>query len=51
MGGLHVACLVAAGVCWLGAIGALALPGRRDMRVGLPQPAVAVVAREPGPAG
>lgn len=51
MGGLHVACLVAAGVCWLGAIGALALPGRRDMRVGLPQPAVAVVAREPVPAG
>jgi EmrB/QacA subfamily drug resistance transporter len=29
MSGLHVACLVAAGVCWLGALGALALPGRR----------------------
>jgi EmrB/QacA subfamily drug resistance transporter len=29
MGGLHVACLVAAGVCWLGALGALALPGSR----------------------
>jgi predicted MFS family arabinose efflux permease len=28
MSGLHVACLVAAGVCWLGALGALALPGR-----------------------
>ncbi|MHB8340909.1 MAG: MFS transporter, partial [Mycobacteriales bacterium] len=28
MGGLHVACVVAAGVCWLGALGALALPGR-----------------------
>jgi EmrB/QacA subfamily drug resistance transporter len=31
MSGLHLACLVAAGVCWLGALGALALPGRRDM--------------------
>jgi EmrB/QacA subfamily drug resistance transporter len=31
MSGLHVACLVAAGVCWLGAVGALALPGRRSM--------------------
>jgi EmrB/QacA subfamily drug resistance transporter len=28
MSGLHVGCLVAAGVCWLGALGALALPGR-----------------------
>ena len=28
MGGLHAGCLVAAGVCALGAIGALALPGR-----------------------
>ncbi|MCW2647659.1 MAG: drug resistance transporter, EmrB/QacA subfamily, partial [Pseudonocardiales bacterium] len=25
---LHVGCLVADGVCWLGALGALALPGR-----------------------
>jgi EmrB/QacA subfamily drug resistance transporter len=32
MSGLHVACIVAAGVCWLGAIGAMALPGRRQMR-------------------
>ena len=31
MSGLHVACIVAAGVCWLGAVGALALPGRRQM--------------------
>ncbi|MGN6606642.1 MAG: MFS transporter [Jatrophihabitans sp.] len=29
MSGLHVACMVAAGVCWVGALGALALPGRR----------------------
>jgi hypothetical protein len=29
MSGLHLACLIAAGVCWLGAVGALALPGRR----------------------
>jgi EmrB/QacA subfamily drug resistance transporter len=28
MSGLHAGCLVAAGVCWLGAVGALALPGR-----------------------
>jgi hypothetical protein len=28
MSGLHVGSLVAAGVCWLGALGALALPGR-----------------------
>jgi hypothetical protein len=28
MSGLHVACAVAAGVCWIGAIGAIALPGR-----------------------
>jgi EmrB/QacA subfamily drug resistance transporter len=27
MSGLHVACVVAAAVCWAGAIGALALPG------------------------
>lgn len=26
--GFHVACVVGAGICWLGAIGALALPGR-----------------------
>ncbi|WP_239309302.1 MULTISPECIES: MFS transporter [unclassified Frankia] len=36
MSGLHIACLVAAGVCWLGALGGLALPGRRDM--GVPRP-------------
>jgi EmrB/QacA subfamily drug resistance transporter len=29
MSGLHAGCLVAAGVCALGALGALALPGRR----------------------
>jgi EmrB/QacA subfamily drug resistance transporter len=32
MTGLHTGCFVAAGVCWAGALGALALPGRR--RVG-----------------
>jgi hypothetical protein len=34
MSGLHVGCLVAAGVCWLGALGALALPGRPDPAAG-----------------
>ena len=29
MSGMHIACLVAAGVCWAGALGALALPGKR----------------------
>jgi hypothetical protein len=29
MSGLHVACLVAAAVCWVGALGALALPGNQ----------------------
>ena len=36
MSGLHVACIVAAGVCWLGALGATALPGRRQMRAVAP---------------
>ena len=40
MSGLHVACLVAAGVCWLGALGATALPGRRQMRAVQPEPAI-----------
>lgn len=39
MNGLHVACLVAAGLCWLGALGATALPGRRQMQAA---PAIAV---------
>jgi EmrB/QacA subfamily drug resistance transporter len=44
MHGLHVGCLVAAGVCWLGAVGALALPGRHAMHTpndgpAQPQPA------------
>jgi EmrB/QacA subfamily drug resistance transporter len=34
MTGLHVACVVAAAVCWIGARGALALPGRRAMSAG-----------------
>jgi hypothetical protein len=32
MSGLHIACFVAAGICWLGAVAALALPGRRAVR-------------------
>ncbi len=45
MTGLHVACVVAAGVCWAGALGALALPGRRhpsstSMRSALQSPLV-----------
>jgi EmrB/QacA subfamily drug resistance transporter len=36
MTGLHAACLVGAGVCWLGALGALALPGRGAMRASQP---------------
>jgi EmrB/QacA subfamily drug resistance transporter len=34
MSGFHVASFVAAGVCWIGAVGAVALPGR----AGRPQP-------------
>ncbi|WP_041258720.1 MFS transporter [Pseudofrankia inefficax] len=41
MSGLHIACFVAAGVCWLGALGALALPGRRGMHAPQAEPAVA----------
>ena len=29
MSGLHVACFAAAAVCWVGAVGALCLPGRQ----------------------
>ncbi len=39
MSALHVACFVAAGVCWLGAAGSLALPGRRAMGASRPEPA------------
>jgi MFS family permease len=31
MSGLHAACIVGVAVCWIGAIGALALPGRRSV--------------------
>jgi EmrB/QacA subfamily drug resistance transporter len=31
MTGLHTGCLVAAGVCWAGALGAIALPGRQRL--------------------
>ncbi len=34
LSGLHAGCLVAAGVCWLGACGALALPGRQRRAAG-----------------
>ena len=42
MSGLHLGCLVAFNVCWFGAIGALALPGR-------PSREVAAQARDQGP--
>lgn len=48
MSGLHVACFVAAGVCWLGALGALALPGRRGMRA--PQEGPVTATPETAPA-
>jgi EmrB/QacA subfamily drug resistance transporter len=35
MSGLHAGCLVAAGVCWAGAIGSSALPGRRSAPLAL----------------
>jgi EmrB/QacA subfamily drug resistance transporter len=38
MTGLHTACLVAAGVCWLGALGALALPGPHHAHRTRPRP-------------
>ncbi len=47
MSGLHVACLVAAGVCWLGAVGALALPSRRARRLPQPEPSVVTAVLEP----
>lgn len=31
MSGLHLACVAAAGTCWVGALGALLLPGRRAL--------------------
>lgn len=42
MSGFHLACVVAAGVCLLGAAGALALPGRRSVVAVMPalEPAV-----------
>jgi hypothetical protein len=43
MSGMRVGCVVAAGVCWAGAVGALALPGRA--------PALTVVPRLPIAAG
>jgi EmrB/QacA subfamily drug resistance transporter len=44
MNGLHVACLVAAGVCWLGALGALALPGRRSLHTTPTEPTESIAA-------
>jgi len=38
MSGMHVACLVAAAACWVGALGALALPGRTPAGRGLVVP-------------
>jgi EmrB/QacA subfamily drug resistance transporter len=37
MHALHIACLVGAAVCWLGAIGALLLPGRARVATATPQ--------------
>jgi len=48
MSGLHVACLVAAGVCGLGALAALMLPGRRPAQAH--QPASIITATPPEPA-
>jgi hypothetical protein len=44
MSGLHVASLVAAGVCWLGAVVALKLPGRPGVVASDPQPAEVTLA-------
>jgi predicted MFS family arabinose efflux permease len=50
MSGLHVACFVAAGVCWLGAFAALLLPGRRAMHAVVPEPSVCQGQPVPAPA-
>jgi hypothetical protein len=47
MSGMHVACLVAAGVCALGATGALMLPGRRAVRVSPIEATIATAVPEP----
>ena len=45
MSGLHLACLVAAAVCWTGAVAALALPGRpRALQPGIAAQAAVPVA-------
>jgi hypothetical protein len=49
MSGLHIACVVAAGICWLGAVGALALPGRRTVHAPQPQPRPTATAAVPVP--
>jgi EmrB/QacA subfamily drug resistance transporter len=43
MTGLHVACIVAAGVCWAGAVGALALPGKAARHAAAAAPSAALV--------
>jgi hypothetical protein len=43
MSGLRAACVVAAAVCWLGAVGALALPGRRGTTPAPEEPVVVPV--------
>jgi len=47
MSGLHVACLVAAGICGIGAIAALLLPGRNDAHASQPEHLVPTAAPEP----
>jgi EmrB/QacA subfamily drug resistance transporter len=50
MSGMHAACLVAAGVCWLGATGALLLPGRRAVSVSRTESALVTATAVPEPA-
>jgi EmrB/QacA subfamily drug resistance transporter len=50
MNGLHTASLVAALICWAGAAGALALPGRHHIRAPQTAPTLTITP-EPAPAG
>jgi predicted MFS family arabinose efflux permease len=43
MSGLQIACLVAAAICWLGAIAALALPGRRELQAAYAKPTTGIM--------
>ncbi|HZC73150.1 MAG TPA: MFS transporter [Jatrophihabitans sp.] len=50
MSGLHVACLVAAGICVLGALAAQLLPGRRELATSRPELVTTPAVPEPAPA-